>query len=209
MEFEMPKVPLGSGKHPICLVVISANNLAASSAFYAKLFGWLPQPMSADLIGIVTPAGPTAAFRSNVPDGFPAMVPYIGVPNVDAVLKQLVAAGGTIERATWSVPGVGKLARFKDVSGTLYGLTDGVQPIRQPHMPMPIGSNPKPPSGAICSTEMHAVDREAAAHFFGQLFGWGTRRPCRSTWPSIPVRAWAECSSRIHQHCQRWRTSTQ
>jgi hypothetical protein len=33
MGFEMPKVPVGSGEHPIALVVISANNLAASTTF--------------------------------------------------------------------------------------------------------------------------------------------------------------------------------
>ena len=146
MGFEMPTVPPGSGKHPISLVVISANNLAASSAFYAKQFGWQPQPMSPELIGVVTPAGPTVALRSNVPAGFPGMIPYLGVADVDAMLKRAVAAGGTIERATWSVPMVGRLARLKVPSGTLYGLTDGVTPGGQPHVPMPIGSSPKPPA---------------------------------------------------------------
>ncbi len=31
---EMPQVPGGNGKHPIPLVVVAANNLAASTAFY-------------------------------------------------------------------------------------------------------------------------------------------------------------------------------
>src|SRR5881394_669390 len=101
MEFEMPKVPAGSGKHPVALVVVSANDLAASSAFYAKLFGWQVQPMSPELAGVVAPGGPTAALRANVPAGFPDMVPYIGVPDVNAMLKQVVAAGGAIERAAW------------------------------------------------------------------------------------------------------------
>src|SRR5262245_9148507 len=118
MGFEMPQVPTGSGKHPVALVLISANNLAASGAFYAKLFGWQLHQMSAELTGIVAPAGPTGALRSNVPAGFPGMVPYIGVPDVEAMLARLVAAGGTIERPPWSVPMVGKLARFKDPSGT-------------------------------------------------------------------------------------------
>jgi predicted enzyme related to lactoylglutathione lyase len=66
------------------MVVISANNLAASSAFYSTIFGWQIQPMSAELSGVVTPGGLTAALRSNIPVGFPGMVPYIGVPDVDA-----------------------------------------------------------------------------------------------------------------------------
>jgi hypothetical protein len=40
--------------------------------------------MSAELSGVVTPGGLTAALRSNIPVGFPGMVPYIGVPDVDA-----------------------------------------------------------------------------------------------------------------------------
>src|SRR5271169_5777768 len=153
MAFEMPKVPDGSGEHPLALVVVSANNLAASSAFYAKLFGWQLQPMSAELTGVVAPAGPTGALRANVPDGFQGMVPYIRVPDVDGMLSRVVAAGGTIERAPWTVPMVGKLARFKDPSGTIYGLTDAIAPGVMPRMPMPIGANPKPPAGAICHIE--------------------------------------------------------
>lgn len=174
MGFEMPKVPKGNGEHPIALVVVSANNLAASSAFYSRLFSWQLQPMSAELTGVVAPAGPTGALRSKVPAGFPGMVPYLGVPDVEAMLARLVAAGGTIERAAWSLPMVGTLARFKDPSGTIYGLTDAMTPGGTPCLPMPIGSIPKPPAGAICHIEMYAADGAAAAGFFGALFGWGT-----------------------------------
>jgi predicted enzyme related to lactoylglutathione lyase len=174
MGFEMPKVPPGSGQHPIALVVVTANNLAASSTFYSKLFGWQIQPFSAELAGVVAPGGPTAALRSNAPAGSPGMVPYIGAPDVDAMLSRLVTAGGTIERAPWKLPGVGTLARFKDPTGTVYGLTDALSPNGHPNVPMPIGSNPKPPAGAICHIEMYAADGAAAARFFGELFGWGT-----------------------------------
>ena len=63
MEFEMPKVPSGSGEHPVALVVVSAKNLAAAGAFYAKLFGWQVQPFSAELAGVLAPGGPPAALR--------------------------------------------------------------------------------------------------------------------------------------------------
>src|SRR3989442_723253 len=121
MDFEMPNVPGGSGEHPIALVVVTANNLAASGKFYSELFGWQLQPFSAELAGVVAPGGPTGALRSNAPAGFPGMVPYIRVPDVDEMLSRLVAAGGAIERAPWNLPGVGKLARFKAPTGTIYG----------------------------------------------------------------------------------------
>lgn len=174
MSFAIPKVPRGTGEHPISMVVISANNLAASGAFYAKLFGWQLHPMSAELTGVVALGGPTVALRANIAPGFPGMVPFIGVSDVDAVLKKVVDSGGTVERPPLQIPMVGKLARFKDSNGTIYGLTDGVPPGGHPHIPMPIGSNPKPPAGAICHLEMYAADGESAARFFNELFGWGT-----------------------------------
>jgi uncharacterized protein len=173
IEFETPSVPRGSGEHPVALVVVSAKNLAAASKFYSKLFGWQILPMSAELAGAVAPAGPSAALRSNVPAGFPGVVPYIAVQDVDAMLARVVAAGGTIERPARSVPMVGKLALFKDPAGSIYGLTDGAMTRRTPPMPMPVGSNPKPPAGAICHLEMYAADGAATARFFTDLFGWG------------------------------------
>jgi predicted enzyme related to lactoylglutathione lyase len=174
MGFDMPQVPAGSGKHPFVLIVISANDLAASSSFYARVFGWQLQTMSAELTGFVPPAGPPGALRANVPAGFPGMVPYIGVADVDAMLEKVVSAGGAVERAPWVMPGAGKLARFKDPSGTIYGLTDAMMPTEGHRLPMPIGSNPKPPAGTICHLEMYAADGASAARFFGELFGWGT-----------------------------------
>ena len=174
MDIEMPKVPEGTGASPVALVVISANDLAASSAFYATVFGWQVQKMSAELSAVATPAGPMVALRANVPAGFPGMVPYLRVDDVDATLKRIVAAGGMIERAPWKLPMMGSLARFKDPGGTIYGVTDMQVPGGIPKMPVPFGTAPKPPAGAICSLEMHAADGAVTARFLGDLFGWGT-----------------------------------
>ena len=174
MSVAMPVVPAGNGKHPVPLVVISANDLAGSTAFYSALFGWQTHRLSAELTAVVAPAGPTVSLRSNIPTGFPGIVPYIGVPDVEEALSRVVAAGGTVERAMWTLPLVGTLARFKDLSGTIYGLMEATTPGQVPPMPWPLGSNPKPPPGTICSLEMYAADGAATARFFGELFGWGT-----------------------------------
>lgn len=169
----MPSAPAGSGQHPIVLVVITANDLPASSAFYASVFGWQMMKMSDELTAVSTPAGPTAALRANMPAGFPGIVPYLGVRDVDGMMTRAVDAGGSVERAKWKVPMLGTLARFKDVSDTIYGVTDTMVPGGSPSMPMPFGSNPKPPAGAICSLEMYAKD-DASPRFFHDVFGWGT-----------------------------------
>lgn len=175
MSTEIPEIPAGSGKHPIPLVVLSANNLAASRTFYSQLFGWQMHPLSAELIAVIAPDGPALALRSNVPDGFPGIVPYIYVPDVDVALKQVVEAGAEVERAPWTIPTIGKLARFKDPSGTLYGLSNARPAGELLPMPQPLGDNPRPPAGSLCSLEMYTTDGAAAANFFGGLFEWGMK----------------------------------
>lgn len=171
---DYPEVPAGNGKHPIAFVAISANNMPASTAFYERIFGWGTHVVSPEITGAETPSGPNVSLRANAPSGFPGVVPFIGVDDVPAMLERVVAAGGAIERAPWNVPVAGTLARFTDPSGTIYGLTGGV-PGQLPAIPVPFGSNPKPPAGTICSVEMFAKDLASTARFVGELFGWGTR----------------------------------
>jgi uncharacterized protein len=172
MSVEIPQVPPGNGKHPIPMAVVAANDLAASAAFYTKLLGWQAMPMGAQLTTLIAPSGPSLALRADNPQGFPGVVPFVAVPDVAAALASAVAAGGSVERELWNLPMVGTLARFKDPSGTLYGLTSMAAPA--PRVPMPFGANPKPPARTVCSFEMYASDGAAAAKFFGGLFGWGS-----------------------------------
>ena len=85
----------------------------------------LPQRYISDMMPSI-PAGnckhPTTLVAIAAPDGFQAALPFIAVSDVDAALHDAVAAGCTVERATWTIPNVGKLARFKDPSGTQMGL---------------------------------------------------------------------------------------
>jgi predicted enzyme related to lactoylglutathione lyase len=172
MAADTPTVPKGNGSSHITLVALSAGDVAASTAFYARVFGWHLQPLTSELTGAMTPAGPMAALRANVPTGTPGMIPFIGVSDVDEALARVIGAGGTVETPTWSIP-MAKLARFKDPTGTIYGLTDSSSPAAQQHVPMPFGSNPAPPAGSICSVEMYAAEGDVAAKFFNDVFGWG------------------------------------
>lgn len=173
MSSAMPQVPAGNGQHPILMVALAANDFQASTAFYAQVFQWRMHPLTKEVTVGTAPAGPTISLRANTPAGFQGVVPYITVPDVEGALGQAVAAGGSVERAAWSVPMAGKLARFKDPSGTLYGLAAAVAPGPVPPMPMPFGDNPRPPVGSICSLEMYAADGMDAAKYFGGLFSWG------------------------------------
>ncbi len=171
----LPEVPPGTGRHPIPLVVLSANRLAESRDFYARLFGWPMHAIGREMVAAMPASGPGVTLRSGVPEGFPGTVPYIGVPDVPAALDRVVAAGGSVERAPWTIPMAGTMARFRDPSGTLYGVLDGRTALAMPRVPMPLGANPRPPAHTVCSLEMFAADLSAAAGFFGALFGWGTK----------------------------------
>jgi predicted enzyme related to lactoylglutathione lyase len=169
----MPAAPLGSGDHPIAMLVISANDLTASSAFYTKVFGWQMMKLSPELAAASVTSGPTVTLRANVPAGFQSSVAFLRTSSVQASLDRAVAAGGTVERAPWKMPMMGTLARFTDVSGTVYGLMDALSPGGTPHVPMPFGDNPRPPVNTVCSLEMYTTP-DASPAFFNSVFGWGT-----------------------------------
>jgi predicted enzyme related to lactoylglutathione lyase len=171
---QYPDVPTGSGRYPIPFLVIAANDLAASTGFYEKTFGWHTHAVTPEIAGAATPAGPNVTLRANTPDDFAGVVPFIAVPDVHAALDRIVAAGGTIERAPWRAPKAGTLARFADPSGTIYGLTSGLAGTLA-SIPAPFGSNPAPPAGTVCSIEMYSRDHTVTARFVNELFEWGTR----------------------------------
>ncbi len=173
MAPDAPQVPLGSGKHPITLIVMAANQLDVSVAFYSKVFGWQLHRAAPDLAGSMPSHGPAIALRSGLPEGAASAVPYVHVPDVKAAMKRVLEAGGTEDRAPWSIPLVGTLARFADPGGTVWGVTTAVSPGGAAHVPMPFGANPRPKPGSVCSLEMYAPDGEAAGRWFGEQFGWG------------------------------------
>jgi predicted enzyme related to lactoylglutathione lyase len=174
MGASLPPVPQGNRQHPVLMVAIAANDLAASTAFYRTVFGWPLTAMSPELASAVLPSGPMVTLRANTPAGVPGVVPFIAVPEVGAALAQLASAGAAVERAPWHGPAIGTLARFTDPAGTVYGLIDAAAGTSAAHVPAPFGDAPRPPADTICSLEMHAGDLAIAAEFFGARFGWGT-----------------------------------
>jgi uncharacterized protein len=171
MSQGLPQIPAGSGEYPIAMVALSANETQKSSDFYSKLFGWSLHPVSATLVTGHPPGGPRVTLRGEVPADFQGAVPFVGVPLVDEAMVRCIAAGAELERPSWRENGLGVLARFRDKSGTIYGLTD--TRATSPRIPAPFGANPKPPAGTICSVEMYAEDGNVAAGFFRDVFGWG------------------------------------
>lgn len=168
----LPAVPVGSGRHPIVMVAIAANELAASIAFYRSVFGWQLMHVAPDLASAALPSGPFVTLRANTPEGMQGCVPFVAVPDVAGVLETLVTNGATVERAPWSAPMMGTLARII-VDGTVYGLASAPAAPPLP-VPAPFGDAPRPPAGSICSVELHAPQLDTIAAFVQTHFGWGT-----------------------------------
>ncbi len=174
MVSPIPPVPRGSGEHPIIMLAVAANDLAASTAFYHTVFGWQFATLGHGLAAAGLPSGPAITLRANTPAGQQGVVPFVAVPDITAALAQAVQAGGTIERDPWSAPMIGTLARITDPAGTVYGLSSAISPGPTPHIAAPFGDAPRPPVNTACSLEMHAGDLDIAASFLSTMFGWGT-----------------------------------
>ncbi|MDQ3023634.1 MAG: hypothetical protein M3R04_04490 [bacterium] len=86
----MPAVPPGTGEHPVCLTVITSGDLAKSQQFYTELFSWSISPISAELSGGTTTAGQAVALLTALPQGFPAMVPFVKVASIDETVALML-----------------------------------------------------------------------------------------------------------------------
>jgi predicted enzyme related to lactoylglutathione lyase len=56
----------------------------------------------------------------------PSPIVTIDVPAIDASLKEIEAAGGSVVRARTEIPGMGAFAYFKDPEGNTLGLWENL-----------------------------------------------------------------------------------
>lgn len=108
---------------------LNSRDIPAAKAFYAAALGWsfTPMPMQgstdywiirqgeAQIGGIFPLEGPEF-------DGVPEhWLSYIAVDDVDARCEKALAAGGTVLRAPFNVPDVGRIAIVRDSQGAVAG----------------------------------------------------------------------------------------
>lgn len=108
---------------------LNSRDIPAAKAFYAATLGWTFEAMpmlggpdywiirlgEAQVGGIFALEGPEF---DDVPEHW---LPYIGVDDVDARCARAVAAGGTVLRAPFDVPEVGRIAIVCDKNGAVAG----------------------------------------------------------------------------------------
>ncbi len=146
----------------------------AAAKFYSEIIGWTAQehPMQDGGSYTIFSQGPTMvaglmaipeeARASGVP---PCWSGYIGTDDVDAEVKRVAAAGGSVKRPPTDIPNVGRFAVLADPGGAVFLLfkpntTEEPKPVA----PMALGH--------IGWHELMAGDLEREFKFYSGLFGW-------------------------------------
>jgi predicted enzyme related to lactoylglutathione lyase len=100
---------------PIVFFDIAGPDAAQLRSFYGDNFGWSVDAAN----GIATP-GLKGALREDPAE----KIIYVGVPDIDAALKKIVASGGAVDVPRMVVPDVVIFALFRDPAGNRMGLVE-------------------------------------------------------------------------------------
>jgi len=101
-------------------------DVEAAKAYYGQICGWtfmtMPMPDGSDyhlaMLGETPMAGIIATQDGESPD----WMSYFAVDDLDAAVAATAAAGGSVERAPFTVPGTGRIALLTDPTGARLGL---------------------------------------------------------------------------------------
>lgn len=100
---------------PIVFFDLAGPDAAKLNTFYSSVFGWHIDANN----GI-----DTGALKGTIRQDPPEKIIYMGVPDINAALDQIKAAGGTVDMPRTVVPNVVTFALFKDPAGNRMGLVE-------------------------------------------------------------------------------------
>jgi hypothetical protein len=147
----------------------------AARRFYAAVVGWR--------IDESPPPGSTMDYRMiAAPDGLvggvftlsdemcrqgaaPCWMIYLGVDDVDASVRAITAAGGSVQLPAFDIPNVGRIAMVADPQGAAFyvmrGASNEASTACAPDL-----------AGHGAWHELHATDGPRATDFYAAQFGW-------------------------------------
>ena len=96
-------------------VELPAGQLAATREFYERAFGWQMTAYGPDYAATTT-GDRDIGLHGDLSDATQSPLPVIDVPDLEAALAQVEAAGGRIVRPIFAFPG-GRRFHFVDPSG--------------------------------------------------------------------------------------------
>lgn len=153
-----------------CWIDLTPPDVDAAATFYAGLFGWeledrVPAEVPAQYLYARIDGGAAAAIGTPIEgdQARTAWTAYVRVTDVEATLKQVWAAGGTVLTGPHDVPGQGRWARFADPEGAELALwqADAL-----------LGADVVNTHGSVNFNTLHTSDPAAAEAFYSAVFGW-------------------------------------
>lgn len=147
---------------------LMTNNPDAAAAFYGKVIGWKTQGWPQDpsyrtwtARGI--PVGGLMALpdEAKLAGAPPHWMSYIGVPDVDAAVRQATGLGARTHVQPRDIPNAGRFAVLADPQGASFAVYASSQPeMEQLEL------------GGFSWHELATTDYQAAWKFYRALFGW-------------------------------------
>ena len=112
----------GSSTQGIKTVLHPVSDLAAAKAVYSALLGIAPQADSSYYVGFDAAGQHIGLVPGGGPQGMTSPVAYWHVPDIEAKLAEVTAAGATVKEAPRDVGGGRLVASFTDPDGNVLGL---------------------------------------------------------------------------------------
>jgi uncharacterized protein len=165
-----------SNRHgnPIWYELMTRDPLAARR-FYSAVVGWAvdeapPPGSSMDYRMIAAKDGFVGGVFTLTDDmcrqgAQPCWMMYLGVDDVDACVRALAAAGGSVQMPAFDIPNVGRIAMVADPQGAPFYVMRGASQQNS------TACEPDRP-GHGAWHELHAADGPKATAFYTALFGW-------------------------------------
>jgi predicted enzyme related to lactoylglutathione lyase len=112
----------GSATQGIKIVLHPVSDLEASKAVYAALLGIAPQADSSYYVGFDVEGQHIGLVPNGDQQGMTSPVAYWQVPDIEAKLAEVTAAGATVKEPARNVGGSRLVATFTDPDGNVLGL---------------------------------------------------------------------------------------
>jgi predicted enzyme related to lactoylglutathione lyase len=105
-------------------VLHPVSDLAKAKAVYAALLGVAPMADESYYVGFEAEGQHIGLVPGGGPQGMTAPVAYWHVPDIEAKLAEVTAAGATVHEPTHDVGGGRLVATFTDPDGNVLGLLE-------------------------------------------------------------------------------------
>jgi predicted enzyme related to lactoylglutathione lyase len=112
----------GSSTQGIKTVLVPVSDLATAKAVYAALLGISPQADGSYYVGFDAEGQHIGLVPGGGPQGMTSPVPYWHVPDIEAKLAEVAAAGATVKEPARDVGGGRLVASVTDPDGNVLGL---------------------------------------------------------------------------------------